>query len=614
MRQESHTCALDHRCAFGDLTDSITICGLKSDNIREKLLRDDTLNFEKALKLCLSIEESKQQSVKISTSTANIHGVSTRKLERVRSYGENKHCSSSGEIATPGHSRQAPGQWYQRGAINSNSNTKQWNVKMLVNKIKTMQFKIDTGSMVDVLPVGLIKLINVDRKLLIKSDISLTNYSNQHIPVLGVCYLNYHKPLVAIFNKPLVSAPLRLQRMLMKIQRYDIELHYVPGKYLYLADTLSRTTSTDNKITESEDTFDEEVEAHVGLLRMHLNATDHKVMEIQKATSEDARVQPIVQHYHKFRNELTEYRGLIYKGDKLIIPLNCRPDLLTKLHYGHFGVNKTKHRARLCFYWPGMARDIEKMVLMVDYYSKYIEIAKLEDSTSSNQVIVHLKSIFARHGISDVVMSDNGPQFTSKLFKKFSQEWESSPLYPQSNGLVERNVQIVKNSLIKAKQANRDITLRDTPPINESLLISRTPNKNLVKDALRKRQESKRYYYNRGTKPLNPLKRRQKIYVKTQLKDKEWRPATIENRKEQPRSYMFKNSEGDLYTRNRRFINIIPDIPDDEVQREELPKASQSIREDDNETILNESDFEIFNVPTQSSRGRPIKIPNRLKY
>ncbi|KAF2891849.1 hypothetical protein ILUMI_14324, partial [Ignelater luminosus] len=163
------------------------------------------------------------------------------------------------------------------------------------------------------------------------------------------------------------------------------------------------------------------------------------------------RVQPTVQHYHKFRNELTEYRGLIYKRDKLIIPLNCRADLLPKLYYGHFGVNKTRNRARLCFYWPGMARDVEKMVLschicmtprknnprdplishdipnrpwkkvacdlfnigrdayllVVDYYSKYIEIAKLEDSTSSNQVMVNLKSIFARHGIPDVVMSDN---------------------------------------------------------------------------------------------------------------------------------------------------------------------------------------------------------------
>ncbi|KAF2887888.1 hypothetical protein ILUMI_18284 [Ignelater luminosus] len=134
-------------------------------------------------------------------------------------------------------------------------------------------------------------------------------------------------------------------------------------------------------------------------------------------------------------------------------------------------------------------------LLVVHYYSKYIEIAKLEDSTS--------------------IISDNGPQFTSRLFKKFSQEWEfqhitSSPLYPQSNGLVERNVQIVKNLLIKAKQANRDMylvlfhyrnspieginlspaqllmgrTLKDTLPINESLLIPRTPNKNVVMDAL----------------------------------------------------------------------------------------------------------------------------------
>ncbi|KAF2883748.1 hypothetical protein ILUMI_22412, partial [Ignelater luminosus] len=173
--------------------------------------------------------------------------------------------------------------------------------------------------------------------------------------------------------------------------------------------------------------------------------------------------------------------------------------------------------------WKKVACDLfnigrDEYLLVIDYYSKYIEIAKLEDSTSSNQVIVHLKSIFARHGIPDVVMSDNGPQFTSRLFKKFSQEWEfrhitSSLLYPQSNGLVERNVQIVKKCLIKAKQANRDMylvllhyrnspiegnnlspaqflmarTLRDTLPINE--LIARTPNKNLLKDALRKRGE-----------------------------------------------------------------------------------------------------------------------------
>ena len=49
---------------------------------------------------------------------------------------------------------------------------------------------------------------------------------------------------------------------------------------------------------------------------------------------------------------------------------------------------------------------------MVDYYSHFIEMAKLSSMTSE-EVINQLKSIFARHGIPQIVISDNGPQYTS---------------------------------------------------------------------------------------------------------------------------------------------------------------------------------------------------------
>ena len=49
-----------------------------------------------------------------------------------------------------------------------------------------------------------------------------------------------HKRLVTIHKKPLQSAPKRLQRMLMRLQKYSIDIQYRPGKELYLADTLSR--------------------------------------------------------------------------------------------------------------------------------------------------------------------------------------------------------------------------------------------------------------------------------------------------------------------------------------------------------------------------------------
>ena len=49
-----------------------------------------------------------------------------------------------------------------------------------------------------------------------------------------------HKPLQVIFSKPLLSAPMRLQTMMLRLQLYDLEVKYKPGKEIPLGDTLSR--------------------------------------------------------------------------------------------------------------------------------------------------------------------------------------------------------------------------------------------------------------------------------------------------------------------------------------------------------------------------------------
>ena len=53
---------------------------------------------------------------------------------------------------------------------------------------------------------------------------------------------------------------------------------------------------------------------------------------------------------------------------------------------------------------------------MVDYYSRFIEV-KLLENTSSSTVVHH---ILARHGIPTVIVNDNGPQFTAKEYQKFT--------------------------------------------------------------------------------------------------------------------------------------------------------------------------------------------------
>ena len=60
-----------------------------------------------------------------------------------------------------------------------------------------------------------------------------------------------HKPLENIFQKPLNNAPARLQRMLLRLQKYDIRVKYAPGKELYVANTLSRAYLTNESVPAS---------------------------------------------------------------------------------------------------------------------------------------------------------------------------------------------------------------------------------------------------------------------------------------------------------------------------------------------------------------------------
>ena len=93
-------------------------------------------------------------------------------------------------------------------------------------------------------------------------------------------------------------------------------------------------------------------------------------------------------------------------------------------------------------------------LLVVDYFSRHPKVIQLKTPTS--QSIIHdLKSIFSRHGKPHILLSDNGPQYSSQEFTAFADLYgfthtTSSPHYLQSNGLAERTVKTVKGLLKEA--------------------------------------------------------------------------------------------------------------------------------------------------------------------
>ena len=178
------------------------------------------------------------------------------------------------------------------------------------------------------------------------------------------------------------------------------------------------------------------------------------------------------------------------------------------------------------------AFDGRDYLCTVDYTSNFWEIDHLP-TTDAKRVISKLKSQFARYGIPDQVVSDNGPQFASSGFAAFARKWcfvhTPTSLYNnKANGKVEADVKMSKNLFLKAQYDLADPYLvmldhRNTPvkaclspaqklmskrtksllPTTESLLRPKTPDsyKNVIQSEVKKQTA----YFNRGVRPLKPL-------------------------------------------------------------------------------------------------------------
>ena len=322
-----------------------------------------------------------------------------------------------------------------------------------------------------------------------------------------------HQPLVSIMNKPLSAAPKRLQSMLLQLKPYRLNIIYKKGKTLYLADTMSRAYLPDN---DNNEHIDFDVLAVTPI-------TDQKYLELQQATTSDpvlskiselilagwprkeASVAEDIKPYFAFRDELAVENGVVYRGERAIVPQSLKDDYIQQLHRGHIGIEATKRRANDIVFWPGMSSDIDKALALcsicqtsrnhqprepllsypvpsqpwsivatdmfywrsitylvtVDSYSGWYEIDTLRD-TSAATVIKKLKAHFARFGRPVTLISDCGQPYSSEEFRKFMRAWNiehvrSSPYHASSNGLAEKSVQTAKRLLEKTFKEGGDI-------------------------------------------------------------------------------------------------------------------------------------------------------------
>ena len=112
--------------------------------------------------------------------------------------------------------------------------------------------------------------------------------------------------------------------------------------------------------------------------------------------------------------------------------------------------------------WSKIGADLcqlqgRTLLVICDHYSNFIEVASL-NTVTTRSVVRELLPMFARFGLPDVLVTDNGPQFASAEFAVFMKtkaidHVTSSPHYAQSNGKAGNAVKTVKRLFLKCKQS-----------------------------------------------------------------------------------------------------------------------------------------------------------------
>ena len=196
-----------------------------------------------------------------------------------------------------------------------------------------------------------------------------------------------HKPLETILNKSILKAPKRLQRMRLRLQRYELTVCHKSGKYMYISDALSRASlKSSNSVLDPTKTVIYTLGAAPSIAqeiesinpREGVSICDSRLERIKECCASDIQMQQLgrvihegwpdnkqqvptdIREYWSYRDELNVHDGLLFRGTRVIIPQATRAEMIRKSHEAHQGIEATLQFARDVIYWPQMNKQLEE--------------------------------------------------------------------------------------------------------------------------------------------------------------------------------------------------------------------------------------------------------------
>ena len=326
-----------------------------------------------------------------------------------------------------------------------------------------------------------------------------------------------HNPLTSLLGATLTKrAGHRVARWRSRLKVYNFDVKHVKGVDNVIADTMSRLPVGDKTPVSDDDT---EVVAIVSGAIDFSEFTekcksDALIQELIRVIKAHWRTKSdILDHtYYKLKDEFSIQGDLVLRDDRVVVPEAMQSKVISLGHEAHQGITKCKRYIRSFYWFKGMDSMIEEAVrncetcklndkscitrdaplnpvklpdqvwqkvgidcvgpfnianrdkryavTLVDYRSKWPEVAFMSSITSKN-IIQFLERIFAREGFPEEIVSDNAANFVSSEFEEYLsscgiKHLKSSTYYPRANGEVERFNRTFKQTIQDAVNAQVD--------------------------------------------------------------------------------------------------------------------------------------------------------------
>jgi len=367
-----------------------------------------------------------------------------------------------------------------------------------------------------------------------------------------------HQPLLGIFSSHKAMSA-RINRWKLRLMPYNYHLAYQPGKdEKNPADFLSRHPNCSEPQPASV------AEEYINYVCTNAVPTAMTVEEIQHETSADNTLQTTIQaietnnwsnpatsEYKQVSDELSVHKGIILRGNQIVMPTSLRRRTIQLAHVGHQGIIKTKRLLRSKVWlphidkmventiqnclpcqaatsgndpppeplkmtplpsapWKQVAMDFlgpfptgEYLLVVIDEFSRFPEV-ELLTTVSAKAVLPKLDAIFARQGIPEVLKSDNGAPFNGAEFASYVKHSgfihrKITPYWPQANGEAERFMRTLQKCIRAAiieksnwKQAMNQFLLnyRATPHSTTKISPSESLNNRKIKTMLPEMQSA----------------------------------------------------------------------------------------------------------------------------